>query len=580
MEFKVNTFYSRMLNHSKQYKKYESDSELPVKFSAEVLDELRKNVGRLPAETGGMLVCREDMGLIDEFHYEDNAAVTGVSYSYDPDWATMVYRNAKAKGHKIVGFIHSHPESYRQPSFSDVATSWRLAQFFGVNRIYIPIVFPQPDGNFTLMFFEAVFNNVKLIVELLYELKATDAGYVYSDSNVWKKSYNVKDLEIQYCEDTETSCSDSASNDQSVKNNSRANSGPIDRNVEHKDENLSDTKAVFEKAEQLSTDSSQSAVDASKDVNNESFSRLAGVYPKYVLDNKVIVVVGLGGSRSLVENLARNGFKNFILVDGDKVSATNIATQGVYLSEIGMYKAEAIRKRILDINPEVNIVCVNRFLDDYMSDEEFKSYMDMFPDRKTVDYLFFGCCDSFLGNKRAANLSLKYGAPYISAGVYAKGLAAELCFTYPGVTSSCPRCMCNSRYEQYENGFKNDVTSAGCTNFATERFNSILGFVALMLLMYHEAPESPYNDMLDQVKDRNFVMIRMSPYLASSELGIRIFDRVFNESGAGRYTFMDETLWIPQHPNAPEFGENTCKLCGGVGDLRKLFYKWPDTRIT
>lgn len=45
-----------------------------------------------------------------------------------------------------------------------------------------------------------------------------------------------------------------------------------------------------------------------------------------------------------------------------------------------------------------------------------------------------------------------------------------------------------------------------------------------------------------------------------------------------RDAFFDETLWIPQHPDSPEYGEETCKLCGGVGDLRKLKYKWDDTR--
>ena len=99
-----------------------------------------------------------------------------------------------------------------------------------------------------------------------------------------------------------------------------------------------------------------------------------------------------------------------------------------------------------------------------------------------------------------------------------------------------------------------------------------------MMLMYREAPGSPYDKMLEEVKDRNFVWIRMSPYLNRSELGIGIFDRVFGASGASQYTFFDETIWIPQHPDSPKYGEKTCRLCGGVGDLRRLRNKWTDTR--
>ena len=43
---------------------------------------------------------------------------------------------------------------------------------------------------------------------------------------------------------------------------------------------------------------------------------------------------------------------------------------------------------------------------------------------------------------------------------------------------------------------------------------------------------------------------------------------------------MDETLWVPQHPDRPEFGAKPCKMCGGTGDLRHLQVDWAglDTR--
>lgn len=307
------------------------------------------------------------------------------------------------------------------------------------------------------------------------------------------------------------------------------------------------------------------------------FQRLNGLYPEHVL-NKVIVGIGVGGARTVYENLARNGFRNFILIDGDTISPSNVATQGVFISEMGLYKPEAIRNRILDINPGAHVVCANRFLDDSVSDDDFVNLMNNFPDKRPVDFLILGCTDSFEANTRAALLSLKYGTPYIGAGVYQGGLAAEVTFHYPGITPSCPRCLLRDRFEAYESGYKNDVTSVGCSSFVTERVNTLIGQLCLMLMMYQEAPESPYNTMLDEIANRNFVWMRMSPYLGTSELGIRFFDRVFSDSNISRYTFMDETLWIPQYPDSPEYGEEPCKLCSGSGDLRDLYMKWPDTR--
>ena len=266
---------------------------------------------------------------------------------------------------------------------------------------------------------------------------------------------------------------------------------------------------------------------------NEYFSKISTLYPAKVLD-KVIVCVGTGGARSFLENMARSGFRNYVLLDADVVSPSNIATQAVYISEIGRKKVEVIRDRIMDINPDAKVLCVDRFLDDRMSDDEFKEYLDSFPNKTSKDYLILGCTDNFDAQKRSSYLALKYSMPYLAAMMYEGGAAAELIFVYPGVTESCPRCLLRNRFEKYENGFVNDVDSSCCPIFATERMNAIKGFVAIMLLMYQEEPSSMFNTMLDEVKDRNFVEIRMNPHLDKTKLGIGLFDRILQR--ASKYT--------------------------------------------
>ena len=332
-------------------------------------------------------------------------------------------------------------------------------------------------------------------------------------------------------------------------------------------------RASLEAQEQPETPAEDPAAKAP-----DYFGKVRSLYPQKVLEQKVVVCIGVGGARSFLENCARSGLRNFILMDPDIVSPSNVATQAVFISEMGRKKVEVIRDRIRDINPDAQVLCIPRALDDAMSDEAFKAYLDRFPGRKATDYLILGCTDNFEAQKRSSMLALKYGTPYLAAMMYAHGAAAELIFLYPGVTASCPRCLLRSRFEQYEQGYQNDVDSSACPIFATERMNATKGYLALKLLLYHEAPGSPFNTMLDAVQDRNFVWIRLAPDL-KEQLGIQLFDQVLG-GDAGRFAYMDETLWVPQHPDRPEFGAKPCKMCSGTGDLRHLQVDWAglDTR--
>lgn len=541
-------------------------ADTSIKVSEDILNDFRKTVGLHRPETGGMLACKSDMNLIDAWCFDKKSVNTAASYTYNVEDMGKQFAEWKKKGIRSVGFVHSHPSTYRQPSYDDIATARALMNFFGNDFFYLPIVITDSrKGYFTMYFFVVRQVGLHLNVNLDYVQRATADGYKLVSFRKWEENYRISEVEAYYnringLEEKPVQHIAVESKTPSVNPSMRPMSGNMSNHMTGS--HVAQTYALGSK-ENISTPN--------------YFERLEGVYPEKVLD-KVIVCVGTGGARTYLENMARNGFRNFILIDGDKISPSNVATQGVFISEMGMYKAEAIKNRINDINPKAEVICVNRFLDDDFTDEEFHVCLRNFPSKRPNDYLVLGCCDTFDGNRRSSELSLKYGLPYIGAGMYQGGFAAEIVFVYAGVTPSCPRCMLRNRYEAYEKGYKNEVTSAGCPTFATERLNTLLGFLSIIILMYGDAPGSQYNRMLDMVKNRNFVWIRMNPYLSSSDLGIEIFDKVFGSPNVSKYTFFDETLWIPQHPDAPEYGEKACKLCGGVGDLRKLKYRWPDTR--
>ena len=73
-----------------------------------------------------------------------------------------------------------------------------------------------------------------------------------------------------------------------------------------------------------------------------------------------VAVFGLGGVGSwCAEALARSGVGRMTIVDQDTVSRSNINRQLCALeSTIDMPKAEVVARRLLDINPEIEINCI------------------------------------------------------------------------------------------------------------------------------------------------------------------------------------------------------------------------------
>ncbi len=84
------------------------------------------------------------------------------------------------------------------------------------------------------------------------------------------------------------------------------------------------------------------------------------------LEKRHVLVVGVGGVGAYAaEMLVRGGVGEITIVDADKVSESNINRQLVALhSTLGMDKTEVLRKRLLDINPELNLHVHAVFLKD------------------------------------------------------------------------------------------------------------------------------------------------------------------------------------------------------------------------
>ena len=95
------------------------------------------------------------------------------------------------------------------------------------------------------------------------------------------------------------------------------------------------------------------------------FSR-QGVEVYNKLKTSKVVVCGIGGLGSHVAiSLARSGVGTIKIIDFDVVEPSNINRQSYFINQIGLYKTQALKNIIENINPYINIICKNIMLNSH-----------------------------------------------------------------------------------------------------------------------------------------------------------------------------------------------------------------------
>lgn len=102
------------------------------------------------------------------------------------------------------------------------------------------------------------------------------------------------------------------------------------------------------------------------------------------IKNKTVLIIGLGGvGGNALESIVRIGVGKVLIVDNDKIDITNLNRQLLSLnSNIGEYKVDVAKNRILDINPNCNIKVFNEFVDS-------SNILSLFNDH--IDYVIDAC---------------------------------------------------------------------------------------------------------------------------------------------------------------------------------------------
>ena len=272
------------------------------------------------------------------------------------------------------------------------------------------------------------------------------------------------------------------------------------------------------------------------------FSRIQNTVPVDELQESTIIQIGCGGSAGATEAMARCGVGNFILIDPDVCEPRNVLTQRSYIADSGQAKVKALANKILNVNPKAKVDIHWRAI---AKDTTIEEFVEMLPENTFKDpskVLIVASTDDFSAQDAILNLALKLGVPYMAPQMYADGLASEITFYYPGVTKTCPKCILHNRYEEYAKGYKNTVTSEGTIYPSILQTNALEVQIILMLLLHHKG-NNRYTNMLDEVADRNLVLLRLAPN-AGKNYGLDFMDTAMHKE----FSFFGEPLWVPVKP--------------------------------
>lgn len=115
-------------------------------------------------------------------------------------------------------------------------------------------------------------------------------------------------------------------------------------------------------------------------MNQEIFNRTELLLGKDAMESicqKHVIIFGVGGVGSwCAECLVREGIMHLTLVDSDVVCITNCNRQLMATSKtVGQPKVEALRNRLLEINPDANIITMQKRYSEENKDEfEWETY--------------------------------------------------------------------------------------------------------------------------------------------------------------------------------------------------------------
>lgn len=270
------------------------------------------------------------------------------------------------------------------------------------------------------------------------------------------------------------------------------------------------------------------------------YSRIQDSVDINLLNRSHFVIVGAGGSYSLITSLARTGIRKLTVIDYDTVEETNLVRQGYKQSDIGTFKVDALAQEVLSINPEVEYIGINKSFFEMTEEELDRTFKD-------ADLCLF-LTDSFKAQAFGNIIALRYNKPAIWAGWYAQSRTAELFFQIPEHTCACFRCAASSRYKANEET-EVVVSSNSNTVFHSMLLDSFIGMIALAILHRGEkgyfkpyelglSQPNEYERFWEGMKDEKGAVPNFFQFKAHPNGGNTLFDNVYSHLGMHSHNFV------------------------------------------
>lgn len=163
------------------------------------------------------------------------------------------------------------------------------------------------------------------------------------------------------------------------------------------------------------------------------FSRNTGLLESAEMLDKRAVLVGCGSVGSFVAmELARSGVGKFVLCDTDTLEIHNICRHQCGFDDLGRYKVDAVKDKILNINPNAEVLTYRSIIQ-RVSEDELLPLLG----RNTI---IIGGGDNRGSADWACKLAIKTDSTFVSTCCWTRAFAGEIFYWASGRGLSCYSC--------------------------------------------------------------------------------------------------------------------------------------------
>ena len=154
------------------------------------------------------------------------------------------------------------------------------------------------------------------------------------------------------------------------------------------------------------------------------FSRNTGILESDIMMSKKALFIGCGSVGSLAAlELAKAGVGHFMLIDNDIFGYHNICRHQCGIYDVGRFKTEALKDRILQINPYAEVVVRNMTIQEVPLTD--------LTDFCNPDTIVIGGADNRAGDLYANGIAKQVGMPFMSIGCWERAFAGEIFYCLP-----------------------------------------------------------------------------------------------------------------------------------------------------